>query len=116
MAEQGLLGSFEELVLLAVAHNGESSYGMTVRREIEKRSGRAVTLGAVYATLERLTAKGYLELRTGDGGEARRGRAKRYYRLLPDGARALKRANRLHDQMWDGINLEPHLEHSGGDA
>jgi PadR family transcriptional regulator PadR len=110
MAEHGLLGSFEELVLLAVAHEGDLAYGMTVRRNIERRSGRSVTIGAVYATLERLRAKGYLESHTADGDDARRGRGRRYYRLLPDGAHALKRARDMHERMWDGIDLEPHLE------
>ena len=53
-------GSFEEQVLLAVAHLGERPYGMTVRREIEARTGAAVSIGAVYATLDRLDGKGWI--------------------------------------------------------
>ena len=75
MGRDGLLGAFEELVLLAVAHEGGDAYGMTVRREIERRGGRSVTIGAVYATLDRLTGKGYVGDSPGETGPARRGRA-----------------------------------------
>lgn len=116
MEQDGLLGSFEELVLLAVAHDGDHAYGMTVRREIEKRSGRSVSIGAVYATLERLTAKGLLASWTADASEKRRGRARRYYRLLPDGARALMSARTVHRQMWAGIDLGPVLQGTGSEG
>ncbi len=77
MGRDGLLGSFEELVLLAVARGGEDAYGMTVRREIEERTGRDVTIGAVYATLDRLEKKGLVGSELRDGDASRRGRARR---------------------------------------
>ena len=60
MGSESLLGAFEVMVLLAVARGGGDAYGMTVRREIEERTGRDITIGAVYATLERLEKKGLL--------------------------------------------------------
>jgi len=104
MARDGLLGSFEELVLLAVAHDGDAAYGMTVRQQIAERSGREVTIGAVYSTLERLTAKGLLSTRTADPSEARQGRARRYYQLLPYGVEALLQSRAVHDRMWAGLD------------
>lgn len=104
MGQEGLLGSFEELVLLAVARKEDRAYGMTVRREIQERTGRDVAVGAVYATLERLVDKGLLKTWTADASQVRRGRARRYYRLLPDGARALQRAREVHLAMWEGLN------------
>ena len=105
MGRDGLLGAFEELVLLAVAHEGGDAYGMTVRREIERRGGRSVTIGAVYATLDRLTGKGYVGDSPVETGPARRGRARRYFRLTPVGARVLLQTRQLHDQMWEGIDV-----------
>ena len=55
-----IVGSLELIVLLALVRLGENAYGMTVRREIEARTGRDISIGAVYATLERLEAKGYV--------------------------------------------------------
>lgn len=102
MATEGLLGAFEELVLLSVAHEGETAYGMRVRRDLERRSNRTVTIGAVYATLDRLESKG-LVASTERRGEA--GRARRYFDLTAAGVRALRHARELHDSMWEGVDL-----------
>ncbi len=104
MSKHGLLGAFEELVLLAVAHLDDEAYGMKVRREIERRSGREVAIGAVYATLERMESKGFLSSRTVEGGSDRRGRPRKFFLLQPSGVRALLDARRLHDNMWDGLD------------
>ena len=71
-----LLGVFEQLVLMAIVHLKEDAYGVTVRRDVEERTGRTVSLGAVYATLDRLEKKGYVSSYEGDrpphaeGGES----------------------------------------------
>ncbi len=103
VGHDGLLGAFEELVMLSVAHEGDTAYGMRVRRELERRSGRGVTIGAVYATLDRLQSKGLVESQDRTGEAA--GRARRYFELTPDGARALLDARRVHDSMWEGVDL-----------
>jgi PadR family transcriptional regulator PadR len=61
-----LLGSLEHIILLALARLDGNAHGMIVRREIEERTGRNISIGAVYATLERLEAKGYVSSSTGD--------------------------------------------------
>lgn len=63
---------------------------MIVRREIEKRTGRNISIGAVYATLERLEAKGYVSSFTGEPTAERGGRAKRLFRVEAAGNRALE--------------------------
>jgi DNA-binding PadR family transcriptional regulator len=70
------LGEFEYLVMLAVVRLGANAYGMRVRQEIAERTGRDVTIGAVYATLERLTEKGLLTASMSDPTPERGGRAK----------------------------------------
>ena len=47
-------------MLLALVRLEANAYGMTVRREIEDRTGRNLSIGAVYATLDRLESKGYV--------------------------------------------------------
>jgi DNA-binding PadR family transcriptional regulator len=83
------LGRFEELVLLALMRLGQNAYGVTIRREIEKRTGRNVSVGAVYTTLERLARKGYVSSRMGDATPERGGRAKRYFQIEAAGERAV---------------------------
>ena len=104
--DDGLLGSFEELVLLAVARGRGAAYGMTVRREIEERTGRAVTIGAVYSTLERLEKKGLVVSTVGEGAASRKGRARRYFELLPAGASALEQTRDARARLWEGIDLD----------
>jgi PadR family transcriptional regulator, regulatory protein PadR len=76
-----LLGSLEHIILLALARLDGNAHGMIVRREIEERTGRNISIGAVYATLERLEAKGYVSSSTGDPTPERGGRAKRLFRV-----------------------------------
>jgi PadR family transcriptional regulator, regulatory protein PadR len=80
MPRGDLLGSLECVVLLALVRLGPEAYGMTVRREIEKRTGRDISIGAVYATLERLETKGFVSSFTGEPTAERGGRAKRLFR------------------------------------
>ncbi|NQW04527.1 MAG: helix-turn-helix transcriptional regulator [Acidobacteria bacterium] len=104
MGREGMLGMFEEQVLLAMAHLGEEAYGMTVRREIEARTGQNVTIGAVYATLDRLEAKRMVESWLGETDGTTRRAAKRFLRLRPEGAEALHTARDLRARMWKGLN------------
>jgi PadR family transcriptional regulator, regulatory protein PadR len=96
-------GSFEQLVLLAVMRLGETAYGMTVRRELELRTGQSVSLGAVYTTLERLEKKGYLSSRAAAGGAEREGRARRVFSVDGQGVEALQRALDVLDRMRAGM-------------
>ena len=96
-------GSFEQLVLLAVLRLGDNAYGMTVRRELEMRTDQAVSLGAVYTTLERLEKKGYLASRSAAGGPEREGRARRMFSVEAPGVEALRRALELLDRMRVGV-------------
>lgn len=105
MGKGSFLGEFEQVVLLAVARLGDDGYGVTIRREIEERAEREVSVGAVYATLSRLEDKGMLSSWEGDPEARRGGRARRHYRLEPDGARALRAARGMMDRMWDGVDL-----------
>jgi DNA-binding PadR family transcriptional regulator len=107
MTQRDFLGEFEHIVLLAVAHLGDEGYGTTVRREIERRTGRAVTVGAVYATLARLEEKGYVASWQGESTSKRGGRSKRHFQLRPAGVRALDATRTMLEQMWVGASLEP---------
>jgi PadR family transcriptional regulator PadR len=100
MARTGYLGEFEQVVLLAVARLGDDAYGMRIRQEIEARSDRTVTIGAVYATLDRLQTKGYVAARDEPGG-----RARRFFTIEPAGVDALEAARALQSRMWAGLRL-----------
>ena len=99
------LGEFEQVVLLAVVRLAAEAYGTNIRREIEARGGRSVSIGAAYATLDRLVDKGYLSSRDVAGGAERSGSARRYFTITKTGIAALEEARTLQARMWDGIEL-----------
>ena len=103
MGKGKFLGEFEQLVLLAVLRLEGDGYGMTVRREIQRRTGRDVTIGAVYATLERLETKGHLSSWEGESTPVRGGRARRHFRVEPRGRKALDDSKHMLERMWEGI-------------
>jgi PadR family transcriptional regulator PadR len=102
MGRGGYLGEFEQIVLLAVARVERETYGMEIRREIEERTGRQVSIGAVYATLDRLEDKGFVEPRHDSSG----GRARRFFVLTPAGADALEASRDIQARMWSGLKLK----------
>ena len=97
------LGEFEHLVLLALLRLGADAYGMRVRREIAARTGRDVTIGAVYATLDRLEAKGLIAGTLADPTPERGGRAKKSFRVTGAGIGAVNRSRQELDSMVDGL-------------
>ncbi|MCG8468694.1 MAG: PadR family transcriptional regulator [Gemmatimonadetes bacterium] len=83
------LGEFEQLLLFALLRLEEDAYGVTIRRDIERRTGRSVRVGQVYTVLQRLEDRGLVRSWVGDPTPQRGGRRKRFYALEPSGARAL---------------------------
>ena len=99
------LGDFEQLVLLGVARLElqESAYGAAIRQEIHARSGRDVSINAVYTTLDRLEQKGFLTSWVGEPTPQRGGRRRKFYELRPAGLAALRQAYRAFTAMADGL-------------
>jgi DNA-binding PadR family transcriptional regulator len=97
------LGEFEQYLLLAVAHLGDEAYGVTIRREIERRVERDVAIGALYTSLDRLEQKGLLRSRMSDPTPERGGRSKRYFLLTASGAAALRQSRARLARMWEGL-------------
>jgi PadR family transcriptional regulator, regulatory protein PadR len=86
------LGRFEHYLLLTVMRVGDDAYGMTIRRELAQHTGREVAVGAIYTALARLEARGLVQSRLGDPTPERGGKAKRFYRVLPAGKKAVAKA------------------------
>ena len=105
MSGRGFLGEFEHIVLLAVLRLNDQAYGVTVRREIEARTKREVSIGAIYATLDRLEAKGYVQSRAGDPTPERGGRSKRFFRVTAQGVSAINRTHRALKRLTEGLEL-----------
>jgi DNA-binding PadR family transcriptional regulator len=105
MGKGDFLGEFEHLVLLAVVRIEDGAYGLTVRRELEESTGREVTIGAVYATLDRLEGKGLLRSHRTEPESRPGGRSRRQFEITDAGRAALAESRALFDRMWRGVKL-----------
>ena len=103
-----ILGEFEHLVLTALLRLGSGAYGAAIRQEIEARTGRRLSVSAVYVTLQRLERKKMVVAYAGPPTPQRGGRRRKHYVLVEEGERALGRAYRTFRAMTDG--LEDRLE------
>ncbi|MEZ5317355.1 MAG: helix-turn-helix transcriptional regulator [Vicinamibacterales bacterium] len=99
------LGEFEQLVLLALLRLGEDAYGVTLCQDIADRTGRDVSLGSVYKTLERLEDKGLVASRVGEPTAERGGRRKKHYRLQALGQQALQQSLAALRNMTEGLEI-----------
>jgi DNA-binding PadR family transcriptional regulator len=98
-----VIGLFEQAVLLAMIRLGKEAYGRAILNEIQVRLNRDVSAGAVYATLERLEAKGLASSTLAPGTAIRGGRARRYFVPTGEGVRALNDARSATDSLWQGV-------------
>ena len=103
---QSVLGDFEQLVLLGVMRQGSDAYGVSICDDITARTGRDVSLGAVYKTLERLEDKGLVASRFGEPTAERGGRRKKHFKITAQGERALKQALAAIRNMTEGLKAE----------
>ena len=104
MTDVSTLGEFEQVVLLAILRLTDEAYAVTIRDEILRCTGRDVSRGSVYITLDRLETKGYLRSRLADPTPERGGRAKRYYSLRPRAVEALRESRRALVALWRGLD------------
>jgi DNA-binding PadR family transcriptional regulator len=105
MLKRDYLGEFEHIVLLAVLRLSKEAYGVTVRREIEAWTGHGVSIGAVYATLDRPEGKGYVQSHAGYPTPERGGRSKRFFNITSKGATGVNRTQRALQSMIKGLDF-----------
>ena len=105
MPGRDYLGEFEHIVVLALMRLAERAYGVTVRQEIGFRTKREVSIGAIYATLDRLEAKGYVRSQLGDPTPERGGRSKRFFHVTAQGVAAVTRTQHAVQSMSEGLDL-----------
>jgi DNA-binding PadR family transcriptional regulator len=100
MADRSYLGEFELMILLAVIHLGKEAYGVPISRNLEAHRGRDVSVGSVYAALDRMEAKGLVVSILGDPTPERGGKAKRFFRMTEEGLRQVHETRRVLSKLW----------------
>lgn len=97
------LGEFEEFTLLAVCAMKGGTYGVPVQQFVEKATGRNVSMGAVYAALDRLEDKGYVRSMMSAPVQVRGGKRKRLFEPTPAGVAIVKTLRRVRERIWREI-------------
>ena len=97
------LGEFEEVVMLTVGVLYGNAYGVSIKKEIETRMHRSVSVGALQSALKRLENKGYLSSHDGESSSERGGRPKRYFTITGQGKRAIEETKEIRNQLYNAI-------------
>ncbi|MCH8871995.1 PadR family transcriptional regulator [candidate division KSB1 bacterium] len=105
------LGEFEELVLLTVSVLYQQAYGISIKDEIEKQTGRNLSISAVHAVLTRLEKKGFVVSWMGGATQERGGRRKRFFKVTSAGQYALVEVRNIREKLW---KLIPDFSFEGG--
>jgi DNA-binding PadR family transcriptional regulator len=103
MREHNYLGEFELMLLLTLIHLGDDAYGVPLSRELALRRGRDVSVGSVYAALDRLELKGLVVSNLGESTPERGGRAKRYFRVTRQGLRSVHETRKVLTRLWKSL-------------
>lgn len=97
------LGEFEEIVMLTVGVLYNEAYGVSIKKEIENRLKRGVSVGALQTALKRLEDKGYLKSQQGEATEERAGRPKKYFTITAYGKKAMEYTRNTREELWNAI-------------
>ncbi len=97
------LGEFQEIVLLTIMVLDEQAYGVSIKREINEKTNRNISRGALHTALSRLEEKGFIRSKQGEASPDRGGHPKRFYTVTSKGIEALQEARSLREQLWNQI-------------
>lgn len=103
MALKNNLGEFEEIVMLTIGVLGDNAYGLAIKKEIEGRLHRSVSMGALHTGLYRLEEKGYLNSKLGKPTNVRGGKPKRFFQVTAKGQRVLIKMMESRQGLWKDI-------------
>ena len=93
----------DEILLLSIWRLQDDAYGVTIRQDVLDRTGKRLTFGALWVSLDNLAKKGYVVKSLTDPTPTRGGRGKIYYRLTSDGVHALQQVRDLQHALWAGL-------------
>jgi PadR family transcriptional regulator PadR len=94
------LGDLERRVLMAIVHLQGRGYAVSIAAEMEQRFGKSVSLGAVYATADRLEKKRFISSRLGEPTPERGGKPKRFFAIEALGLKALDEVREADARLW----------------
>lgn len=103
MSSRNHIGEFEEIIMLTIGILNEDAYGLAIKKEIEERLNRKVSMGALHTGLYRLEEKGYLVSNLGEATKKRGGKPKRFFKVTARGQNTLKDVMDSRNALWKNI-------------
>jgi len=98
-----LLTRLDEIRLWTVWKLKDNAYGVPIIREVQKTTGKRLSPGALWVSMDNLSKRKYIIKRLAQPTSEIGGRGKLYYSITPDGIKALERVRALHHDLWEGI-------------
>ena len=88
---------------MAIVHLQGRGYAVSIAAEMRDRFGKSVSLGAVYATVDRLERKRFVSSRLGEPTPERGGKPKRFYTIEALGRTALAETREAEARVWADV-------------
>ena len=98
-----IMSSHDEMLLLVILKLGDSAYGVTIRQEISKATGKNWSIGAIYDPLYRLEKRELVASFLSDPTTARGGRSKRLFSVTRKGRQQLNAHKSIRDNLWQAL-------------
>jgi DNA-binding PadR family transcriptional regulator len=99
------LGEVEQLVLLALLRLDREAYAVPLRELIAKEARVELSRATIYITLDRLEQKGLVESFFSEPTGQPGGKARRMFRLRPEGLVTLRAVRHAADRLAAGTLL-----------
>ncbi len=97
------LTKHEELILISIWKLKNNSYGVTIRSDFAKSSGKTINYGSLCHTFYRLVQKGLIISEESEPTSRQGGRRKVQYFLTDEGKKALKDVYGKQRFAWNSI-------------
>ena len=100
------LTKLEEVVMIAIWQLDNNSYGVEIRKRVNKITGKDYFYNTLYTTFTQLERKGFIIKLFGEPTAVRGGKRKIYFTLTKEGIKALEDAFERQNRLWFGITKE----------
>jgi DNA-binding PadR family transcriptional regulator len=101
-----ILTRSDEILMLAILRLKGNAYGVSIIKEVQKRTEKKLTFGSLWVSLDILHKRGFVKKIMAGPTPQRGGRSKIYYSLSPKGIRALEEAREFQKSLWEGLSAQ----------
>ena len=99
-----MLTKLEDQILMTVWKFKDEAYGVNIYQHLVELTNSKLAMGVVYANLDRLTRKGYLQSYLGESTAVRGGMRKKFFKITEAGLNVLAESKKVHDRIWEGYS------------